>query len=276
MLKNVAIVAGFALAASAHGQFYAGFELPDYNASAAGTPVTGQQGWYQPVVGGADGNVYTYSGNALGLVQNPVGGNQFLGGTSGGGTLFPRAQRDMNFGPGTWTAAYDMAGDFLGTAPATQFLSSFSLQDSTTARSFIAVNAWDDLANPSAGYSAQFNVFNAAGGALNNQSPGSFWEGLDLNHWYRQYITFDFNSNRILEVTLVDLHTGRSASAQPTDWYMTGGASPTQPLPTGFRFFVGGSVAGNTMGFDNIWIVPTPGTAALLGLGGLLALRRRR
>jgi hypothetical protein len=73
----------------------------------------------------------------------------------------------------------------------------------------------------------------------------------------------------------VDLHTGSSTTANPTDWYMTGGAGSALALPNGMRFFVGGA-AGNTMGWDNLQMIPAPASLALLGLGGLAMSRRRR
>jgi hypothetical protein len=279
MRLAVASVAALAVSAVAQGQYYTGFELPQFAGTPAGTVASGIDGWYQPVPTGLDHNVYTYAGNVLGFDQNPVGGNQFLSGTSGGGSLFPRAQRNNNFSGGQWTVAYDMAANWLGAGASTANLSSFSLQHDTAAagtfKAFIALNNFVDLADPSAGWKAEFNVFDAAGVATNNLSPGAAWEDLDLNHWYRQYITFDLGSNEISEVTLVDLHTGSSATANPSDWFLTGGASSTLELPNAVRFFVGGA-EGNTMGWDNLQMVPAPASLALLGLGGLMASRRRR
>lgn len=274
-----ASVAALAVSAVAQGQYYTGFELPQFAGTPAGTVASGTDGWYQPVAGGLDHNVYTYTGNTLGFDQNPVGGNQFLGGVSGGGSLFPRAQRNNDFSASQWTVAYDMAANWSGTGSSALNLSSFSLQHDTVAagsfKQFIALNNFVDLANPSAGWKAEFNVFDAAGTAMNNLSPGTEWQNLDLNHWYRQYITFDLGTNEITEITLVDLHTGSSATSNPTDWYMTGGASSALALPNGVRFFVGGA-AGNTMGWDNLQMIPAPASLALLGLGGLAMSRRRR
>lgn len=279
MKLTVASLAALAVTSVAQAQYYTGFELPEFTGTPTGGTVTGVDGWYQPVAGGLDHNAYTYTGNVLGFNQNPVGGNQFIAGSSGGGSLFPRAQRNNDFSAGQWTVAYDMAAQWLGTGDSSANLSSFSLQHDTVAagsfKQFIALNNFVDLTNPSAGWKAEFNVFDAAGTAMNNVSPGPEWENLDNNHWYRQYITFDLDSNEILEVTLVDLHSGSSATANPTDWYMTGGAGSTLDLPNGVRFFVGGA-EGNTMGWDNLQMIPAPASLALLGLGGLAATRRRR
>lgn len=277
MIKSTAVLAGLALATAAHGQFYTGFELPDFNASPAGVTATGQQGWYLPA--GIGHNVHTYAGNAAGFVQNPVGGNQFIAGVSGGSPNFARAQVNHTFSAGTWTIAYDVAATFLGTAPTTINLSSFSLQHDTVPagqfRQYIALNNFTDNNNPAAGWKAEYNVFNAAGGALNNQSPGAAWTNLNNNHWYRQYTTINLATNEITSVGIVDLHTGQASFANPQGWYMTGGSASTLALPNAVRFFVGGS-SGNTMGWDNLSMVPSPGALAILGLGSLVAARRRR
>lgn len=274
-ITAIACIAGFA--ACAHAQFYTGFELPGTAASAAGTPLTAP--WYNPVVTGLGHNAHTYAGNVAGFVQNPVGGNQFIAGVSGGGSLFPRAQVNQNFGPGTWTIAYDMAGQWLGTGDSALNLGSFSLQHETVPagqfRQFIAINNFTDLTNPAAGWKVEFNVFDAAGTAVNNASLGAGWTNLSVNHWYRQQITFDLASNRILSVSLLDLHNLTVVSASPADWYLTGGAASTLAMPDGVRFFVGGA-EGNAMGWDNLHIIPAPGAFSLLGLGLLAGLRRRR
>ncbi len=259
--------------AAAHADFVTGFEAPEHNASAAGTSLTGQQGWTLPA--GIDQHVFTYENNALGFVQNPVGGNQFIGRTSGGGTNFARGQHLVDFSAGgQFTISYDMAAIASG-ATSTANLSSFSLQDSVTQRSYINLNNFVNLNDPSQGWKAEFNVFNAAGVAQNNQSPGAAFTGLANNHWYRLYTTVDFATNLITSVTIADLHTGASTTANPTGWYLTGGANPTAALPTAVRFFTGGNTS-NTMGWDNLNVIPSPASLSLLGAGMLIAGRRRR
>ena len=82
----------------ARAQHSSGYESPTYVGSAAGTIITGQDGFYIPVALSQDGLVYTYAGNALGLPQNPTGQEQFVGVTGGDTNLpepFARAQRDI-------------------------------------------------------------------------------------------------------------------------------------------------------------------------------------
>jgi hypothetical protein len=280
MKKAVFVLTALAAGGIAQADFLANFELPDYNASVGGVPLNGQQGWYiPPVVGSVDNNVFNYVGNAPGFVQNPVGGNQFAVGASLGGSSFARGQFPVPFAPGQWTVSWDMAPLYAGVTPAAANLSSFSLNHSTLAantfKGFIALNNFIDVNNPSAGWKAEWNVFNAAGGALNNQSPGAFWANLQTNHWYRQYVTFNLATNEISQIALLDLHTGASSSANPAGWYLTGGSASALPMPDALRIFAGGS-AGNTMGWDNILAVPAPASSVLVGAGLLVASRRRR
>ncbi len=291
MKKSVFIITGLVLAAAAQAQYSSNFETP-YAGSAAGTALTGspvavppgspslgQFGWYNPSSSGTGQNVYTYTGNALGLVANPTGGDQFIGGTSAGGSAFPRGQVNTTFSAGLWTISYDFAANWLGEGSSAANLSSFSLQHDTISagsfRQFIALNNFMNVSNPALGWKAEYNVFNAAGGSTPNQSPGAAWTNLTNNNWYRQSTTFNLTTNEITSLTIENLMGGGINSVNLEGWFMTGGSASTLALPSGVRFFVGGA-AGNTMGWDNLDIIPAPGTLALLGLGGLLAARRRR
>jgi len=101
-----------ALCALSFGQFSDNFESE--TGSAGGTIATGQNGWYLPVTGSLDGNIYTYGGNSFGMVANPSGNNQFLGGQSTG-AAFVRAQHTVNFSSSTfYTISLDFNGMFLG------------------------------------------------------------------------------------------------------------------------------------------------------------------
>lgn len=273
MKKIMGVLAAAGLVAAANADFGSNFEAPLYTGSAAGSAATGQDGWTLPA--GIDSNIYTYAGNALGLVTNPTGGEQFIGGRSEGGTSFPRAQRAHDFTTDNrWVLAYDFAANWDGTPPSAINLSSFSLQDSVAARSFIALNNWIDNNDPTLGWKAEYNVFDSAGNALNNMSPGAAWANLTMNHWYRQTTIVNFDTNMVEEVRLLDLTSGVLHVAHPRDWFMLGGANPTQPMPIGVRFFEGGN-AGNIMGWDNLRIIPGPGALALVGAGLVLSRRRR-
>jgi hypothetical protein len=80
--------------------------------------------------------------------------------------------------------------------------------------------------------------------------------------------------------SLISTSTGPSVGSNPLT---SSGAQLYYRSPAGeFNGNFTGSSARSTgaTGFTNvmtrIWAVPTPGSAALLGLGGLLAARRRR
>jgi len=279
------LVAALLVCGAANAAFQTGFEAVEgYVGSPGGTAATygfgggGQMGWYNPVSGSADANIYTYGGNVLGLPVNTTGGEQFLGGIAGPNGAYVRAQHSATYWTGQNAFAYDLCATFLGDMPSAQNLGSVSLQDSATTKSFIALNVWVDPNNPFLGWNVQYNVFDAAGAALNNQSPGAAWNNLLLSNWYRQSTTFNFVTNQITKVTLVDLTTGVKSVAFPTGWYLQGGANSVLPIPTGLRFFIGGNTptGGNTMGYDNLSIVPEPGLTGLAAFGVLALLKLRR
>jgi len=247
----VAAGAAMVMASAASAQFETEFEAPTYTGSADGTVLTGQDGWYLP--SGIDQHVYTYTDNVLGLPANPNGGDQFIGGTSQGGTSFARGERLVSFEAGSvWETSYDMAANFLAAPPSAANLASFSLQPSATCKSLIQLNNFIDLNDPFAGWKAEYNIYDAAGSAIVNQSPGAAWAALKVGHWYRLSTKFDLSTNAITEVSVTDLETGEKTSAEPAGWYLQGGNDPSKfPNPTGVRFFVGGQ-AGNTAGFDNL------------------------
>lgn len=276
MNRRHAVLFLIAGAAIVHADFTTGFEAPDYSGSSGGVVVTGQQGWTMP--SGTDQKVYTYQDNALGFVQNPTGGDQFMAGRSPGSSVYARAEHGMDFsGRDVWTMGYDIAALYDNTVTATDNIGSFSLQPSASARSFTAVDQWMDPATHNA-WQINFIVCDAAGTQYSAyQSPGDAWANLQLNHWYRMVTVVDFTTNKIASTTIYDLMAGTHSTFVPDAWYLTGGASPSQPMPTAFRYFVGGNTAGNTVGVDNVSLVPEPATLLIVGAGaGLLALRRRK
>ena len=286
MKTILATVCGLALAGAASAQYATNFEAPTYTGSAGGTAWTngfglgGQDGWYNPVSGSTDGSVFTYSGNAWGFVTNPTGGSQFGAVRNAGATGFGRAQHAVNFANTTYTASYDICMDrFGGVLPAVNNLGSFSLQNSATARFWQTLYTWDNTATGNA-FDANYVYFNAAGAQQPNALPAAAWDALNLNTWYRQSTTWDFVTNRILSVSIDNLHDAAGPTVVDVSglgWYLAGGANPTQALPTDIRVFAGGGANNvHIVGIDNLTIIPAPASLALIGLGGLVAGRRRR
>ncbi len=252
------------------------FEAPKYVGSASGTVLTGQNGWYNPIGGSADWDVFTYAGNSMGIVANPAGGgDQFAGGVAEEGPGFARAQKDFAWSYHEFVVSYDVNHRSLGQF-AEQNLGSWSLQPSTTNIAGQDLHRWDDP------FTAQtwhlvFNLYNAAGTFLIEQLPGPAWMGLLTNHWYRIEHTISFVTNRWSQTSITDLHTGTTNTFMPTNWYMSGGSTPTLRLPTASRFFAGGSGSpGNAFALDNFTIVPEPNTILVIGAAlSLLTVRRR-
>jgi hypothetical protein len=283
MMKSASVLVGLAVATAAQAQYSTGFEPTTYTGSAAGTILTGQDGWYLPAVAGSqDATVHTYAGNVYGFVTNPTGGTQFAV-TRFGNANPARGQHPYNFDAADqYTIAFDFCADrFGGSLPASNNIGSFSLQNSATSRFYQTLYTWNDV-NTGNAMNANYIFFNAAGVQQANTLPGPEWTALNLNTWYRQSTTFDFVTNRILSVSIDNLHDAAPAvvvDVSGLGWYLAGGANPTLPRPTDIRIF--GSGAGNNVnqvGWDNlsIQIVPAPAGLAAFGLAGLLAARRRR
>ncbi len=242
--------------------------------------LTGQDGFYIPLVGDLDFKCYTYAGNALGLPANPTGGNNFAGGMSAGGGIYARAQRDLAFiGSDPWTVAFDVAATFNGEV-ANQNLGSFSIGLAGSAY-FINLATWTDLGNPVA-WNADMVWYDAAGSQWQEPVPNANFQNLPINHWYRWSTEVRGDTNQILAVSLTDLDTMTTWTYNPPDRYMVNGAAGAGSAPDEFRFFAGGFTGGNTMAFDNVLIqngdrenIPEPASMVLLG-AALAALARKR
>jgi hypothetical protein len=249
-IVRLALVVG--VVASAEAQYSTNFEA--LNASAAGTPVAGQDGYFvPPVAGSIDFNAYTYAGNALNLPANPTGGAQFIGGSGiTGGPA--RAERLVTFGTGVWTSSFDICASFAGTLPATQNVGSFSLQSSTLARSFIALARWTDI-NTATEWNADYVWADAGGVSLTEVVADPAFQNLPIDTWFRRETDFDLTTGAIVEVRLTNLTTGVTATNNPVGRFLTGTLTAL-PAPTAIRFFAGGSAVGNVLAFDNAEVGP--------------------
>jgi hypothetical protein len=277
------VIALAAMSSVACGQFF-DFEPPTYTGSAAGTPLAGQDGWFTPAVANTNpGTVHTYAGNIYGFVTNPQGGTQFAVTRQGEAPLTSgRAQRAIDFNVAdVFTITYDFAGDrFGGALPASNNIGSFSLQDSAVSRYFQTLMVWDDV-NTGNAMDHNYGIFSSTGGAIQFVTPPDpAWNALNLNTWYRSSTTFSFLTNQILSISIDNLHD----AAPPTvldvsglGWYLAGGANSTLPRPTEIRIFGSGLGTNvNQMGWDNINIIPAPGTVMGLAVLGLYGIVRRR
>jgi hypothetical protein len=266
---GLATAAALFSASAANAQYSSGFEA--VNADADGTILTGQEGYYTPTATSTDFEAYTYAANSWRLPQNPTGGNNFVGGIGQGGGTFERAQRDLAYGQGAWTIGYDIAADVFGTAA--NNLGSVSIQPFPGSANFIALARWTVLGST---WQADYVWFDAAGAQLTESVADPAFQGLSLSKWYRWETDFNLTTNQITEVRIIDIDGAIVTSVNPVDRYLAGGAAGGQPMPTGYRLFAGAGTAGQGLAFDNVSIVPAPSALALLGLGGLVATRRRR
>ncbi|MAG57348.1 MAG: hypothetical protein CMJ83_13730 [Planctomycetes bacterium] len=268
-----AVACAVVLAAPVCAQYATAFEA--VTASGAGTILTGQgattqtgpQGYYIPAgTTSSDFNAYTYSGNALGIPQNPTGGCQFVAATGPAGSTFARSQLDITYPGGAVTCAFDICASYTGALPAAQNLGSFSAQPFPGAATFIALARWADVATAT-NWTADYVYYDTAGVQTLAPVPNPGFQGLDVNTWYRWETDIDIATNAITDVRLTNLSTGvvASQSLAGANWYLEGGAAGGFPPPAGFRFFAGSSsTPGNTLAFDNVCVnsvgsCPAPG-----------------
>jgi hypothetical protein len=257
----------------ASAEFNTGFEPPAYSGSAAGTPLPGQQAWYNPVAGSADYNVYTYAGNTYGVVPNPFGGEQFVGGRMEGNAAFARAQHDFAWvDQDLWRVTYDVCALYTGALPAVDNIGSFSLQPSASARYFQSIFQWVDPNDPVAWKAGYYSLEYPTTGLP--YFPGAAWQNLLTNHWYRESTLFRMSDQQILQVSIEDLVTGQVSVVDNPGLHFL---NPTGADPTAFRFFTGGgggvSPPGNFLAWDNL-AIPEPASVLLAATVALL-LRRR-
>lgn len=248
------VAAAAALTVSLAAQYETSFD--NLSGAPTGVPLAGQDSFYLPAVAGSvDWNVFTYAGNSLGIPQNLVGGSQFIAGQSLGSTSLARAQRPIAFSANCpWRYSIDFCANFVGTAPASEYLGSFSEQPSTTNANFNLLLSWGtNTANPVA-FNIATQVYDAAGTAQAISAvPDLNFQNLNLLQWYRIEASWDFATRQVIELALTDLTTFTRFTYTPSGWYLFGGANGA-PLPTDFRFFAGGSVAGNVVACDNFSI----------------------
>lgn len=262
-------VLAVASTSAARAQSLIAFESPDVSGSAVGVPLTGQLGFYVPQAGSADGRVYTYANNPLGITQNPEGGEQFVV-LQRQPNAFGRVQRNVQFNQFCWTVQFDFNLSYNDVLPAANNAASVSIQPLPTRGSLVVMMNWDDVRTAESfsirviGYDELGNVPSQAGIMV----PNGAFRQLQANHWYRLSYRIEFASNRMSSISIRDLETGAArvtyTPAPPSGYYLGGGSALRQGFdatvfPTAIRFFAGGgfeldSISGNTLAIDNLGV----------------------
>src|SRR5262249_17774072 len=150
--------------------------------------------------------------NALGFGTDPKGNAQFVGGVSQGGPAFANAQHDISFGSGQWTMTVDFCAGFSGRLPAADNLGILSLEPGQSSNCFQTAFLWSYPNNNTANaqfYGANIGHWGPDGGIGGSnivfETPGSGWDNIPVGDWMRESVTWDFGSNRILDMSLTDL-----------------------------------------------------------------------
>jgi hypothetical protein len=271
---SVAALIGTLTASSVAQTLFDGFEPPTY----APGILTGQNSWYNPMPDSStDWSVYLYASNPLGIGANPGGATQMIAAVKNTSGFFPRAQKDFAWNQRTaWLVSYDVYVSFDATfGDNYDNIGSFSLQPSGTNQYFIDLFQWvtpttaEQVGNPNDGWRMTWVVSDSGGSAspIVYFEPPNPFHGLQINKWYRRFVAFDFQGtdhlNRtvpiVVKVGVRDLATGQTWATPvgPTAdfpyWYLVFAGG--RPLPTAFRFFVGGGTGanqGNMLAVDNI------------------------
>ena len=272
------IVAGVAVSVLAVSSGLAdtiNFEAPAYTGSADGVAIEGQQTWIASPY--ASSSVYTYTGNALGLPANPAGGAQFLGAQSGSGssasTVLHRGNTTINVASPT---SYDIAYDFCvsGASTAGNWIAESLVGSSKTT---LGYSQWFDWDVGGQSVTLSYRFYDQAGNIPADHQ--SVMKGIPVDQWLHLVTAVDFASGKagITGITLTNLTTSATQTVATGGWLFP---DQTRALPKTMSLYVGGqsSTTGNIVGFDNLSVTatPEPASLALLGLGGLLLMPRRR
>jgi hypothetical protein len=256
MRRSAPVVSFLALVGAVAAQGYS-TDYETFVASPTGTPCAGQDGFYIPAVAGSiDGAIYTYAGNPIGIPANANGGANFWAGVSQGGSAFARSQRALTLPTGQIRVEYDVCCNFIGTATPVNNVGSFSFQPSTSA---IYVNL---LATWPATVTFPPTTWNADLVAGSGAPPGTVtlsladpaFQNLALGVWHHWGVTIDLATGYHVLFTIRNGVTGITTNFVPATPILLPTAAVAAPLPTDFRFFAGGTTAGNVFAIDNVTI----------------------
>jgi hypothetical protein len=255
MHTSAPVVCLFSLVGAVVAQGYT-TDFEPFVASAAGTPVAGQDGFYVPAVTGSiDGAAFTYAGNTIGIPANPAGGANFWAGVSQGGTAFARSQRAVTLPTGKIRIEYDVCCNYVGAAVTpTNNIGSFSFQPSTGS---IYVNL---LAAYPAGAVFPPTTWDANVVSRGATPPGTVttilgdpaFQNLAMGVWHRWGVTIDLVAGTHDSFSITNGVTGITTVHVPSTPLLLPLSAIGAPLPTDFRLFAGGTTAGNVFAIDNL------------------------
>lgn len=245
---HICLLSSLTISAAAQG-YATDFET--FTASAAGTAVTGQDGFYIPVAGSLDCKIYTYAGNVLNVPANPNGGNNFYAGVSQLTNVFARGQRAVTLpANGRVYIQFDILCNYTGTGTPANNIGSFSLQPSATNQYVNLVARWPTgVTFPPATWNADVIVGPTATGTT-TVLPDPAFQNLAVGVWHSWGCTIDLTTGNHVEFRITNGVTNVTTTYVPP----TPLALPNQFLatPTDFRFFAGGS--DNLFAVDNFTI----------------------
>jgi hypothetical protein len=232
-------------------------DFEPFLASATGTPMAGQDGFYVPAVAGSiDGAMYTYAGNPHGVPVNPIGGANFWAGASQGGTAAARSQRALTLPTGKIRVEYDVCCTYTGTAAPANNIGSFSFQPSTNAIYVNLLAAWPvGVTNPPTTWDANVITRGATPpGTVTTVLPDPAFQGLPVGVWHRWGVTIDLVAGTHDEFSITNGATSVTTVHVPaTPLLLPIAPGIGAPLPTDFRLFGGGGL-GNVFAVDNLVI----------------------
>jgi hypothetical protein len=230
-------------------------DFESFTASLAGTPCAGQDGFYvAPVAGSIDGNIHLNGANSLGIGVNPLGGANFYAGVSAGGTSFARAQRALTLPTGKIFIGFDVACNYLGTVTPTQNIGSISFQPSATNAHVNLLARWPTgVTFPPTTWNADYVLGPSPTAGTQTLIPDPAFQGLALGVWHHWTVTVDLVAGVYTEFSITNGVTNVTTTYTPNPPL----ALPGQGLGAGatdFRFFTGGTAAGNVFAIDNFTI----------------------
>jgi hypothetical protein len=100
--------------------------------------------------------------------------------------------------------------------------------------------------------------FRADGVKLHERILVPGFDNLLLDRWYRWSLSFDLDTNKIVQAAVTDLATNDTSVYEPTDRYLPGGDIVRVVDPTAILFYSVGNEA--VVAVDNVSVEPVAAT----------------